>query len=105
MSAEKLEAKLLKPIWTIHDVMEYMDCKETKARRLMKLCRSKYRGGTPTGTANVLRDSFLAMIGTSVENEVSNLSAIMQVKTDAQPLSIYLPRIEGETVFSSAKKA
>ena len=84
MDAKKLESALLRPVWSFHDVMDYMGCKETKARRLIRLCRAKYGGATPVNTSSVLRDSFLSMMNTSTEKEARNIALVNEAKRKAE---------------------
>ena len=66
MSTKEL---LSKPNWNYKEVMEYCDCKKSKAYEIMKVCKEKFGGSVRFNTKVVSRDSVLAYCGTTIERE------------------------------------
>ena len=60
---------LLKPMWTVADVMAYVGCKKTKAYEIMARCKKRFNGSIPNEPSVVTRDSVLNYYGTSIERE------------------------------------
>ena len=61
---------LQKPIWSYHDICEYVKCKTTKAIELKKIAISKFNGAVKYLPNMVKRNAVLEMLGTTFEEEI-----------------------------------
>ena len=61
---------LLKPTWSYKDIMEYLDCKHTKAIKIKDMAIAN-GGGIKYSTTLVKVDSVLELFGTTRERELS----------------------------------
>ena len=70
---------LATPVWSIKNIKDYLGVKSaTTAIKLKKRAISEFNGSVPYGSQFVSRDSFLKMLGTTLENEISKLKIIKE---------------------------
>lgn len=61
---------LLKPMWSVTDVMAYVGCKKSKAYQIMARCKQRFNGSIPNEPSVVTRNSVLNYFKTSIEEEI-----------------------------------
>jgi len=60
---------LLKPNWSVKDIMKYTGFKKTKCYEIMKIAKTKYNGKVSISSSVVKMDSVLIVLNTSIERE------------------------------------
>lgn len=60
---------LLKPIWSVADIMKYTGFKKTKAYEIMNIAKTKFNGKVYVSSSVVSMDSVLLALNTSYERE------------------------------------
>lgn len=66
-----MKSLLYKCAWNYKDIKNYLGVGTTKAYELIAKCRKEYNGTIKELPNCIKRDSFLAMLGTSAEREIS----------------------------------
>lgn len=66
----KTRTLLQKPHWSYKDVMQYCGVKTSKAYEIMAVVRKKYNGTIRDFPSHVRRNSVLAFLGTTIEEEL-----------------------------------
>ena len=67
------EDLLLKPMWTYHDICEYIGCKTTKAIELKKVAITQFGGANKYLPNMVKRNAVLELLGTLFDEEIKAL--------------------------------
>lgn len=79
MRAEERKDLLTIPVWSISDLMNYLNIKSrTTASKLKDIARVKFGGAVVYGTQYVQRDAILRMCGTNLKNEMETLNENLQ---------------------------
>ena len=81
MTAEERLNYLSKPYWTYKDIMDYFNCKSSKAAEIKKKALDKpYNGSVMYMTGVVHIDAVLKVMGYSLEDEISKCEKIISAK-------------------------
>lgn len=70
MSIDEMESLLLKANYDVYDIMALEECRPTKARKVMNVCRSKYRGNVLGRTNCVKSESYWLYQGTTIDEQL-----------------------------------
>ncbi len=77
---EKKFKLLIKPVWTVQDIMVYFDGtikSKPTAYRIKDKARDLYDGKSKLGKQYIKRDAIMQCFGTTTENELRNLKAML----------------------------
>lgn len=66
----KTRTLLQRPHWTARNIAEYVGCGLTKGYEIMRIVREEYGGTIKHLPSYVRRDSVLAFLGTTIEEEL-----------------------------------
>jgi hypothetical protein len=69
LSIEERKQLLAKPTWTFKDVMQYTGFAKSKSFEIMQICREKLNGKVLFNEHAITRNSLLAYLNTSIEQE------------------------------------
>lgn len=80
LTIEERKTLLLKPVWQYGDVMKYTGFAKSKAFEVMQECKDKLNGKVIFNDHAVKRNSVLAWLSTSFEEEINKLKQIEKLE-------------------------
>ncbi len=80
MTAEERLDSLSQPYWSYKEIMDYYNCKSTKAAEIKKKAIEKYNGAVMYHADKVGIDAVLHVMGSSLEEEIAKQQKIINAK-------------------------
>lgn len=81
LTIEERKRLLGKPVYDYHDVMKMTGMAKSKSIAIMKECKEKLNGKVLFNDHAITRNSLLAYMGTSIEQEREIIRQLEQTKT------------------------
>lgn len=78
MTIKDRQELLAKPVWSYHEVMTYCEVRKSKAFLIIKTCKEKLNGKVLFNEHGVKRNSVLAYLNTSIEEELEIIKRLQQ---------------------------
>ena len=81
MTIKERKELLVKPAWSYRDVMAYTGWKKSKAFQIIEVCKKELNGEVLFEKHKVKRNSVLAYMNTSIEEELMIIKKLEQEDT------------------------
>jgi hypothetical protein len=80
MTAEERLDSLSEPYWSYKEIMDYFNCKSTKAAEIKKKAIKEHNGAVQYHADKVSIDAVLRVMGSSLDEEIAKQQKIINAK-------------------------